>query len=286
MRAKAPVLLAAILSASACGGGEMNESIEKMNEGIELYGAGRVAESEKNFEEAAALASENHRAWYNLGQARDKQKKFEEAAQAYEEAVKVKPEDAMYHYRLGKALLEPEVNQMAQGETHLQRAVDLNPRLYKAHYYLGKVLAGLDKPSEAARAWTTSGKLAPFFGKPFNELGKLYIKWDMLAEAVSVLDQGRMHVKDGDELTDIHYHLGLAYEKQGNWDKAIEAYSGALETRSSNLDALRQRGFAYAESGDNAKARQDLESFIDQGGGGNAFHLQAANERLFRLTGD
>lgn len=278
------ICLAVFVAGIGCADKDMHASLEKMNEGIELYNAGRVTEAASAFEEAANLSPDNHKAWYNLGQANDKIKKYEEAAKAFEEAVRVQPEDAMYHYRLGKALHE--IGQVSQAETHLERAVELEDKLYKAHFVLGEVYAAQDKPSEAAKAWTRSATLAPSFGKPFNKLGKLYTRWDKLDEAISVLDQGRLNVVDGEELTDIFYHLGLAYEKQGNWDKAIEAYTSAIEVRGGNIDALRQRGFAYAEKGDKANARQDLKDFVDQGGGGDAFHLQAANERLFRLTGD
>ncbi len=40
----------------------------------------------------------------------------------------------------------------------------------------------------------------------------------------------------------------------------------------------------YAEKQDVENAKKDLKSFVDQGGGGDAFHIQAANQRLFRLT--
>lgn len=264
-----------------CGDQDMNASIEKMNEGIESYNAGRIAEAAKTFEEAAAISSDNFQAWYNAGQAYEKLDKFEEAAKAYEEAVRARPEDAMYQYRLGKVLYE--LGQMSQAQTHLEEAVKLEERLYKAHYFLGKVYAAQDKPADAAKAWTKSASLAASFGKPFIDLGMLYLKWDKLDEAISVLDQGRLNVKDGDDLTNIYYYLGLAYEKQGNWDKAVEAYTTALDTRGGNLDALRQRGFAHAQKGAKDQACADLKSFVDQGGGGKAFDLQAANERLFRL---
>jgi regulator of sirC expression with transglutaminase-like and TPR domain len=63
-------------------------------------------------------------------------------------------------------------------------------------------------------------------------------------------------------------------------------YTEALELRNDNLDARRQRGFCYAAKGDKAKAREDLETFVKSGGGGNTFQIQAANERLMRLTGE
>lgn len=272
--------LASLLGAG-CANRDLNASVERMNEGIDAYSHGEFTSAEKKFGEATSLYGDNHMAWYNLGQAREKLDKYKEAAEAYSQAVKFNPKDAMYQYRVGKAEWENKNASVAQ--SHLEEAVKLNERLYKAWYYLGLSYEASDEPKKAADAWTRSAGLNPYFGKSFISLGKLYIRWDKLSEAVSVLDQGRLNVKDPQELSDVFYHLGLAYERQGNWDKAIEAYSSAMDKRTDNLDAQRQRGFSYANKGDKASAMKDLDAFVKSGGGGNAFNIQAANERLFRL---
>ena len=281
---------ALVASIAACGSRDMNASIEKMNEGVEMYNQGQFTAAEKKFLEATGMEKDNHSAWYNLGQAREKLDKYKEAAEAFGEAVKISDGDAMYHYRYGKSLVGEDCtpskeSNLELAKTQLERAVKLNGRLYKAWECLGQIYALADEPKAAAEAWTKSASLNPYFGKPFIALGKLYIKWDKLQEAISVLDQGRLNVKDLSEQSDLLYHLGLAYEKQGNFDKAIEAYSQSIEKKSENLDARRQRGFAYAAKGDKEKAKVDLEAFVKAGGGGNAFELQAANERLMRLLG-
>ena len=287
---KARSALAFSVVLAACGSKDMNISIEKMNEGVEMYNTGQFTSAEKKFSEATAQAEDNHAAWYNLGQAREKLDKYKEAAEAFGEAVKSADGDAMYHYRYGKALVGEDCtpgkeSNLELARTQLERATKLNARLYKAWECLGQIYALADEPKLAADAWTKSASLNPYFGKPFIALGKLYIKWDKLQEAISVLDQGRLNVKDLGEQSDLLYHLGLAYEKQGNFDKAIEAYSQSIEKKSENLDARRQRGFAYASKGDKEKAKEDLSAFVKAGGGGNAFELQAANERLMRLMG-
>jgi tetratricopeptide (TPR) repeat protein len=269
-------------SAAACGDKSQKESISFANEAVDAANQGRMTEAKELLEKATAAYRDNHNAWYNLGQIRDTMKQYEEAAEAYSEAARVKDDDAMYHYKLGKAYWMS--NSASSAQSALERAVQLNAKLYNAQYHLGLVYDKQGKPKEAAEAWTAAAALNPMFGKPFTRLGMLYIKWDKLPQAISVLDQGRLNVRDGEDLTEIYYNLGLAYGKQGNWDKAIEAYSNAIQTRSSNLDALRQRGFAYAEKDDVANAMKDLKEFVDQGGNGDAFDIQAANQRLMSLT--
>jgi len=266
----------------ACGNADQKESKTLANDAVSAANQGNLAEAQELLEKATATYRDNHNAWYNLGYVREQMKDYEGAAEAYSEAARVKDGDAMYHYKMGKAYWN--ANNVSQAQSGLEKAVQLNKQLYGAQYQLGLVYDKLGKPKEAATVWSASATLAPTFGRPFIELGNLYIKWDKLDQAVSVLDQGRLNVRDGDDLTEIYYSLGMAYTKQGNWDKAIEAYSNAIQTRSSNLDALRQRGFAYAEKQDVENAKKDLKSFVDQGGGGNAFDIQAANQRLFRLS--
>ena len=272
----------AFASTAACGDKSEKESKRLANEGVDAANQGRMTEAKEAFEKATATYRDNHNAWYNLGQIRDQMKQYEEAAEAYSEAARVKDSDAMYHYKLGKAYWN--ANNTSSAQTSLERSVQLNKKLFNAQYHLGLVYEKQGNPKGAAEAWTAAAALNPMFGKPFNRLGMLYIKWDKLPQAISVLDQGRLNVRDGEDLTEIYYNLGLAYGKQGNWDKAIEAHSNAIQTRSSNLDALRQRGFAYAEKNDVENAKKDLKEYVDQGGNGDAFQIQAANQRLFTLN--
>ena len=276
------LVVGVLFLAASCGDASLKSSLEKMNEAMKKVEGQQFKEAEKLLEESAALSPDNHKASYNLGMVRDRLNEPEKAAEAFEEAVNGSGDDAMYRYHLGASLFA--AKKFPEAKDHLEKAVALNDRLYKAHYKLGRVYNALDMPQQAAEAWTTSAKLAPSFGKSFYQLGRLYTVWDFLDEAVSVFQQGVINVKDGDDLTNLHYGLGLAYERQGVWDKAIEAYTSSLSVRKTTLDALRQRGFAYAAKGDIENAKKDLQSFIDQGGGGDATQLQIANERLFKIS--
>ena len=267
---------------AACGKPDMAKSIEAMNEGVDSFNQGALSAAESKFQEAVSLNRDNHRAWYNLGQLLEHRQKWDEASEAYGNAVKIEGNDPMYHYRAGKVYFMTENYDDAQ--THLERAVKDNPNLYNAHFYLGKVYQAQGKPKEAADSWTQSAQANPTFGKPFNALGVLYIQWDKLPQAVQVLENGIMNVLDPEEKSDVYYHLGLAYEKQNKLDKAIEAYTNAIELRGGNLDAVRQRGISYANKGEVKKAEADLKKFVEAGGGNDAFQIQAANEILMRLA--
>ena len=263
---------------------QKHESIKAMNAGIEKASLKSYTAAEKDLERATMLDPENHKAAYALSLVFIEQKKWDKAEGALSTALKFQKTDAMYHYHLGHALYEQKKHDMARGS--LEEAVKLNKRLYKAHYYLGLVHKAEDRPRDAAAAFSESCRLNPKFGKPFYELGRLYFSWDHLEEARQVLIQGAQYAMDNEDMTNIWYQLGQSYDGLKQYDKAVEAYKKALDARKDNLEAVLQLGLAYANLGDKANARKNLEDFVKQGGGGNDFNIAAANSRLLKLSGE
>jgi tetratricopeptide (TPR) repeat protein len=258
------------------------ESILRMNQGVDFAKAKAFGQAEKELEAATTLHPENHQAAFALGQVYADQKKWEKAIDAFSLAAKHNSGDAMYHYRLGQAYYESGKLEPARKE--LDRSLSLNERLYKAHWYLGRIHEAEGRHKEAAAAWTEACRLNPGFGKPFIDLGRLYYDWDFLQEAVSVLGQGAQYARDDDDLTNIYYYLGMAYDGLKQYDKAVEAYLSSIRSGKGNVEARLQAGMAYANKGDRDNAKKYLAEFVKMGGGNNAFAIQAANDRLAKLA--
>ncbi len=271
----------AVAIAAACIDQDERHSIDLLNDGIDSFDVGEESRAIEALEESTHYDPTNHRAWYVLGQVHNVRGEWEEAAAALSEAVKYEDQDPMYQFQLGEALVES--GQYDLAETHLDQALELNDRLFRAWYFLGRVYDRTARPDEAAAAWTRAAELNPYYGPAFVELGRLYLRWDMIDEAISVLEQGSMHVRGEDDLSDLYYFLGLAYESNQQRDEAVEAFSEALAVRAGNEEARLQRGFVYADMGELEKAKDDLTEFVDRGGGGVEFNLQVANTRLQRL---
>src|SRR4030095_13319248 len=134
-----------------------------------------------------------------------------------------------------------------------------------------RILERDSKFKEAAASWTEACRLNPGFGKPFIDLGRLYYEWDFLNEAVSVLSQGAQYARDDEDLTNIYYYLGMAYDGLKQYDKAVEAYVSAIRTGKGTVEARLQAGMAYANKGDRDNAKKYLTEFVKMGGGNNAF---------------
>lgn len=285
-----------------CPNRDKMASIEEANKGVEAFTTQSWETAIKHFEEAVKLYPGNHQAWYSLGQVYGKKEDWEKAAAALQEAVRHESGDAMYHLWLGVAIYERErkaeqdsgkVGNLDQCETELEKAVELNPDLYRGHWYLGRIYRDTGRPREAAESWTRACALNPYFGKPFVRLGELYLFWDKIPEAIQVLSQGKQYVPDDEDLTNIFYYLGMAYDQQAlantsgdtsKWDKSIEAYSQALDHRKDNDQARFQRGLAYVKKGDRAKAQADLDIFLKRGSG-STFEKQEASKAMYEATG-
>jgi tetratricopeptide (TPR) repeat protein len=296
-----------LFAVASCAGLECDEakreSIKHANLGVEKMLAQSQAEAVKEFELAIQLDPTNHLAAYNLGQVQEKladgkcaqaganssdcTAAWDKAAESFTKAVNASGDDAMYTYKLGRALQM--ANKLDLARQALEKAAKINPKLFKVHLYLGEIHEAQGRPKEAALAYSESARLNPSFGKPFIALGKLYYKWDKFEEAVKVLQQGAEAVtRDPEARANINYQLGLCYDALQQWDNAIAAYQKALEDAPGDIETKLQLGFSYAEKGDKANAKKFLGEYTKSAGSGeaNAFKLTAANTRLFKIMAE
>ena len=76
----------------------------------------------------------------------------------------------------------------------------------------------------------------------------------------------------------------MGYEDKANEDKAIEAFTKAIETKKDNHKAKFQRGQAYFRKGDMTNAKRDLEDFRKTGGASLEFAKQQASKMLMDIA--
>ena len=298
-----------VFGAAGCGNKSRAESIKLSNEGTKAYGAKQYEIAIEKYTKATGRYRDNHQAWYGLaGSYMLGKQDWSKAADAMQNAVQVAPEQAMYQMLYGRALYEKAIFQakedMARRENKkveevspdltvinfekalsaLQEAVKLNPDLWRAHYYIGRIYRDTDKPKEAAAALTKAISFAPTEAAPYVALGELYRKWDYTEQALSVAQQGTAVLPGGNEVSDLWYVVGMAYDDKRSDDKAIEAFDKALESRMDNHKAKFQRGQAYFRKGDFTKAKKDLEDFSKSGGASVEFAKQQASKMLLDIA--
>lgn len=266
------------------------------NESVELANQGNQALNRKQYDDAIVLLKkavdkhrDNHVAWYGLGFAHMSRKQYTEAVEALGNAARLVDDQPMYHMWLGIVMtLKAEAQareDLARKESkkpeeveldlstvnfesalqHLLRAVKLRGDLWRAHYNLGLIYRNGDKAKEAAESFTKAIAANPREQAPYVALAELYLRWDYVDQAIQVASQGATNVPGAQERADLWYVLGMGYDAKRLDDKAIEAFSKALEDRRDHHKAKFQRGQSYFRKGDLSRAKKDLEDFSKTG---------------------
>jgi tetratricopeptide (TPR) repeat protein len=262
------------------------ESTAHLTAGNKALGQKIVPDAIGEYEAAVKAWPDNHLAWYGLGAAQALQGKWSDAAIAFENAVQRVPDSAMYQMWIGVAKYEAAraTNAAAPDDAwqHLDAALQLEPNLWRAHYYLGKLARERGEAKVAAEHLTKALMANPREYGPYIALAEIYRKWDYTDEAIKVAAQGSSNVPGANEVSDVWLELGMAYDDKRMTDQAIDAYSKALESKKDNARALFQRGQAYFRKGDFASARRDLEAFA-KSGSQSEFAKQVASRMLMDI---
>jgi tetratricopeptide (TPR) repeat protein len=276
-------LLGAILFATmltACPNQALNDSKQALNAGNKANGAKQFEQAINEYQKAVDRYHDNHLAWYGMGAAEAGKGDWTKASDAFSTAVQLDDKEPMYQMWYGIALYEkavatarddqakkegkkpeeikPDLSAVnfEKAEQHLQEAIKLNGDMWRAHFYLGRIYRGQDKPKDAANEFTAAIKANPRESGPYIALGELYRKWDYTDEAIKIAMQGTQNVPGSNEVSDIWYVLGMKF----------------------------QRGQAYFRKGDFVHAKRDLEDFSKSGGASLEFAKQQASKMLMDIA--
>jgi len=265
-----------------------NASFERLAAGNKAAGLKQFDTAVTEYKAAIDAWSGNHLAWYGLGGAHAQRGDWRAAADAFEHALALSPKTAMYQMWTGIALYEAAVVQaridqakqqarkpeeikadlsrvdFEPARIHLDAALALEPHLWRAHHYLGRIYRERAAAKQAATHFTRAIEEDRNQQGPYIALAELYRKWDYTEAARDVALIGTRLIPSNDTkgLSDAYYVLAMAYDDVGDYDAAIEAFTQALTQYRDNAKASFQRGQAYFKVRKYAEARADLETFL------------------------
>ena len=127
--------------------------------GLTRQQLGYWQDSETLFRHALAVTENNYLAYNNLGVALDKQDQTDEAIRQYQEAIRLKPDDAEAHYNLGVAFGRK--GQTDEAILQFRETVHLAPDDANAHYNLGIALGRKGQTDEAILQFQEVIRLKP-----------------------------------------------------------------------------------------------------------------------------
>ena len=153
------------------------------------------------------------------GNMEDKQEAWDLFQHAYETQMKGNLEEAVHLYK---------------------RSIQCH-RTAEAHTFLGWTYSFMGRLDEAIDECHRAIQADPDFGNPYNDIGAYLIEKEEFDEAILWFERA-MGAKRYESPAFPYMNLGRVYERQGEWDKAIDSYRQAITLSPNYVVARRALG--------------------------------------------
>jgi len=187
---------------------------------------GDPAQAEKAFRHLLDVDPSNLAAYHMLSGIYLSAKRLDEARAEYEEVARRQPKAAPAAWTM-MGIISSLQNKPDEARKQWEQALVLDPRAAVAANNLAWTYAesgaSLDQALQLAQ---TAKATLPKNGEVSDTLGWIYYKKGLAGLAVTALTEG---VEQAPKDSTVHYHLGLAYLKNGNQKEARQAMEQALK---------------------------------------------------------
>ena len=221
--------------------------------------AGVYRDNETLWRHVVALNPRAQNAHRHLGNALYEQGRYEEALDAHRIAAAQRPNYAKVHSNLGMVLNK--LGRFEEAETHLRRAIVLDPRAKRHHpySYLGQALYGQGRYAEALDAARVAVKQHPddvlahvSLGVVLNELGRFEEAETHLRRAIA-LDPNH---------TEVLYSMATLRFKQQRYGEMLELLQRLVDIDPSHAKAHVNTGVALFYLGRSDEALQSFDQAL------------------------
>jgi tetratricopeptide (TPR) repeat protein len=205
------------------------------NLGNVLAQSGRVEEAIGQYEQAMRLKPDDAEAYVNLGNVLWNTGKVQEAIGQYEHALRINPNFAVAHKGLGLAL--ERTGNVSDAAGHYEEALRIKPDDAEVHNYLGLSLKRMGKVPEAAWQYEKALRINPDYLEALNNLAWLLATRTPTeggdpVRAVSLAERA-CKLSDG-KLANYLDTLAAAYAATGRFDDAISTAQKAIQLANSS----------------------------------------------------
>jgi len=219
-----------------------------------LIQQGKIEEGIWHMEQALRLKPDDAITHNNLGLGLAQAGRVEEAIGHYEQALRIQPDYAAAHGNLGLALAR--VGRMQEAMEHYEQALRIQPDLADAHCNLGIALAQAGRVEEAIGHYQQALRIKPDSVEAHYNLGNALTRVGRIPEAIEHLERA-LRLKP--DYASAHYNLGVALvrlgrlqEAMGHWEQALRSKPNYVEVEN-NLAWLLAT-LATADGGDPVRA--------------------------------
>jgi tetratricopeptide (TPR) repeat protein len=173
---------------------------------------------------------EAYKAYLSLGIALIQKGERDEAIKAFREAVRLNPECAEAHYRLGNAFFPKRLDDAI---VEFREAIRLEKNHAEFHYGLALTLDTKGQLNEAIAAYREAIRLKKNYAHYHYALGNTLAAKGQLDEAIAAY---REAIRLKDDHAEAHCNLGHTLRKQGKFHKALEELRRGHKLGSKNRD--------------------------------------------------
>lgn len=196
-------------------------------------------------------------AYNNLGVALNKLGNYDDAIDAYDQALRLKPDMAYAHSNRGFALANK--GDLDAAKAAYNEAICINPDLADAHLGMGLILAKEDKYDAAIGALMEAIRIMPDNADAYCGLGAtLAMKRDFDAAIRALKEAIRLKPNS----SEAHGVLGTAFADKGEYDAAIAAFDDAIRLNPNDAATYLGRGVALAKIGELGAAIADYDEAV------------------------
>ncbi len=213
---------------------------------------------EESLRKAIALRPDYVEARRNLALHWVRQGRLEQALQQFQELLRISPDSAEIHYRMG--VIYAEIAQFKSAVNHLEKAKK-EPRFHNRQYFrlLGECYVALKKPEAAADSLERANRLGDDSFALWAALAAVYEQAGRVDESIASLKKALALNPDN---WDLRFSLASALFKQGE-DKSCLAELRDWPESEKNAEYFNLMGAANAKLGQVVEAGRSFEKAIE-----------------------
>lgn len=209
------------------------------------------------FTHAASAVAGNHIAHRILGNALAQQGKYDEAGYAFQEALRIRPDDAQTHVDLG--LMSAQQGNSSRALQHYRDALRIDPESPFAHINLGSLLAGQGNFAEAIGHFRAALDSHPEWDDVHGNIGQAYAESGDFPNALHHYDKA-LRKDPGNAI--LHFNRGMALAMQGKLEESIGGFQNAVKLKPAYAEAHYNLGIALIKSGRREEAARHFTEAV------------------------
>ncbi|KAF3887995.1 MULTISPECIES: serine protease [Nostocales] len=250
--------------------GTVADEFDWLSYGNKLLRLQKYEKAADAFDKAIRTKPNFYQAWYAKGRAQRLQRKYKEALVSFNQATSYNSTYDPAWRELGDTLFA--LNRYEEARQALEKVVELKPDEFMAYRGLCSVLAELGNYAQAIKACDRAIKINP---QPLQYIlrGEIHRNMGDTQEAIKDFDTA-LNLQPDNPFA--YRQQGVARSQEGNYQGALADLNKAISLQSDNAYAYVERGVVYAQMGNRLAFVEDFNK---------ALHLEPDSASIYSKRG-